>query len=203
MRPLFLRICLQPLLNVRFYLRHVVAEDVVALLRVAFELNGPQASDPPVLRKRQLGQLGLPVDGVQFLAQVVVVLKAVDNAIDATLSLLHEPIVELLSLGAVHVSSRMQQVAQIRLDLHFPRLVNDFYGSDRPNLTLLVEVVREHLEVNHRRLDFVNLWRLCDVESLLGPDHLQLVVVDIYCFFAARACLVTRLRSPERSLSVH
>ena len=85
-------------MNVAFNLRLVRAEDVGARLRVALEFDRLQASCFALFGEGRVGLLRLCVDGVDFLPEVVVVLKSVNHAINSTLSLLDEPVIMLVRL---------------------------------------------------------------------------------------------------------
>ena len=84
---------------------------------VAFELFWLQASLFAILREGRVRLLCLHVDRVELLSEVVMVLKSVNHAINPIARLLHELVVVLMRLDRVHVASRVQQVAQLRLNV--------------------------------------------------------------------------------------
>ena len=112
------------------------------------------------------------------------VLQSVNHAINSALCLLHEPVVVLVRLDRVHVASRVQQIAQLRLNVFLFCHVNSKFGHsfllrleplvEAFQLTcsvwtkgaLLVEGVREDLEVDHGRFDLV--LRLSGHEALVS-----------------------------------
>ena len=110
-RALPLPLHIQPLQHIRLNLRLQRPQHMRSLLCVRFEFDGSQASGFSLFGEAGLGQLGLLVDRVYLLPDIVMVLKTVYNPVDSVFGFFDELVVVLLGLDWVHVTCRMQQVA--------------------------------------------------------------------------------------------